>query len=191
MDAIGTPGDSALHDLSYFTAAIRLKHARGESPAEPAAQLAALGRQGLPAGPELQRRAILMRWLPPPAAEGQALLADLRARGMRGLLRCALNGAARAALARGVAQAADHAREGLQLAAHADIWCEEPADVWWTAFEVLEDCGHAAEAEAALQTGAAWVQAGATQWTDVHERDAWLRGNPLHRALLQRASAAR
>jgi hypothetical protein len=190
-EAIGTPG-FALHDLAYFTAAARLRHARGESPAAPVAQLAALGQQRLPAGPELQRRAILMRWLPPAAAEQDALLADLRARGMRGLLRCALNGAARAALARSeLALAADHAREALQLAAHADIWCEEPADVWWTAFEVLQACGYAAEAKAALQTGAAWVLAGATQWTDVHERDAWLRGNPLHRALLQGAGAAR
>lgn len=189
-EAIGAPG-FALHDLSYFTAAARLKHARGESPAEAAEQLAALGRQGLPAGPELQRRAILMRWLPPAAAEAQALLAELRARGMRGLLRCALNGAARAALARGDrAQAVDHAREALQLAAHADIWCEEPADVWCTAYEVLQACGHAAEAQAALQSGAAWVKAGSAQWASDAERTAWLQGNPVHRSLLQAAGAA-
>jgi DNA-binding SARP family transcriptional activator len=183
-EAIGTPG-FALHDLAYFAAAARLRHARGESPAAAVAQLAELGQQRLPAGPELQRRAILMRWLPPAAAEQDALLADLRARGMRGLLRCALNGAARAALARGeLALAADHARAALQLAAHADIWCEEPAEVWWTAFEVLRACGQADEARAALRAGAAWVQAGAAQWTDASERDAWLHGNPLHRSLL-------
>jgi hypothetical protein len=189
--ASGTPG-YALHDLAYLTTQARLMQARGESPAAVAVRLQALAGQGLPAGPALQARAVLLRWLPPPADELHALLAELRARGMRGLLRCALNGAARAALARGeLALAADHAREALQLAAHADIWCEEPAEVWWTAFEVLQACGYAAEAKAALQTGAAWVQAGATQWTDVYERDTWLRGNPLHRALLQGTGAAR
>jgi hypothetical protein len=187
-EATGAPG-YALHDLAYFTAAARLKQARGESPAEPVAQLAALAGHGLPAGPALQLRAVLLRWLPPPADDVRALLADLRARGMRGLLRCALNGAARAALARGEPDAAaGHAREALQLAAHTDIWCDEPADVWWTAFEVLHACGHAGEATAALQTGASWVEAGSAQWTAAADRDAWQHGNPVHRALL-RASA--
>jgi Tetratricopeptide repeat len=189
-EATGAPGH-ALHDLAYFTAQARLMQARGESPAVPAAQLAALARQGLPDGPALQLRAVLLRWLPPPADELQALLADLRARCMRGLLRCALNGAARAALARGDCnEAADHAREALRLATHADIWCEEPADVWWTAFEVLQACGHAAEAQAALLAGAAWVEAGSAQWTTGAERDAWRQSHPVHRALLRAAAAA-
>ncbi len=182
--APGTPGH-ALHDLAYFTAQARLMQARGESPAAAAAHLAQLRENGLPAGPALQLRAVLLRWLPPSTDELQSLLAELRARGMHGLLRCALNGAARAALARGAhAQAADHARETLRLAADADIWCEEPADLWWTSYEVLRACGHADEAKAALQAGVSWVQAGAAQWTDVSEREAWLHGNPLHRALL-------
>ena len=185
---IGTPG-FALHDLSYFTAAARLKHARGESPTAEAARLAGLGQQGLPAGPALQLRAMLLRWLSPPADEVQTLLADLRARRMLGLLRCALNGAARAALARGERDAAaEHAREALRLAGHADIWCEEPADVWWTAFEVLQACGHAGEARAALLKGAAWVEAGSVQWTVDAERIAWRQGNPVHRALLRSAA---
>jgi hypothetical protein len=164
---------------------------RGESPAVVAARLQALAAQGLPAGPALQARAVLVRWLPPPADEVAALLIDLHARGMRGLLRCALNGAARAALARGEQeQAADHAREAVQLATHADIWCEEPADVWWTAFEVLRACGHTAEATAALRAGAAWVEAGAAQWAAAAERDGWRQGHPVHRALLRAAAEA-
>lgn len=187
--ALGAPG-FALHDLAYLTTAARLKQARGESPAAEATQLAQLRDKGLPAGPSLQLRAVLMRWLPPPPAEQQALLAELRSRDMRGLLRCALNGAARAALARGAHdEATAHAREALQLAPHADIWCEEPADVWWTGFEVLQACGHAAEAKAALQAGAAWVEAGTAQWTAAAERDAWRNGNPVHRALLRSAGA--
>jgi len=182
--APGTPGH-ALHDLAYFTTQARWLQARGESPAIAAMQLAQLRESGLPAGPALQLRAVLLGWLPPPADEVQALLAELRERDMRGLLRCALNGAARAALARGaLAQAADHAREALRLVADADIWCEEPAALWWTAYDVLQACGQADEARAALQAGVAWVQAGAAQWADAAEREAWLRGNPLHRALL-------
>ncbi len=188
--ALGAPG-FALHDLAYLTTAARLKQARGQSPAAEAAQLAQLRDKGLPAGPSLQLRAVLMRWLPPPPAEQQALLAELRTRDMRGLLRCALNGAARAALARGSHdQAARHAREALQLAAHADIWCEEPAHVWWTAYEVLQACGQRAEADAALQAGAAWVQAGSAQWAAGAERDAWRQGNPVHRALLHAAAGS-
>ncbi len=82
------------------------------------------------------------------------------------------------------------AREALQLPAHADIWCEEPADVWWTGYEVLQSCGHADEAQAALNAGVAWVHAGAAQCTDVADREAWLQGNPLHRALLRAGAFA-
>jgi DNA-binding SARP family transcriptional activator len=188
--ALGAPG-FALHDLTYLTTAARLKQARGESPAAEATQLAQLREKGLPVGPLLQLRAVLLRWRPPPPDEVRALLADLRARDMRGLLRCALNGAARAALERGDRKAAaEHAREALQLAAHADIWCEEPADVWWTAYEVLQACGHADEADAALNEGAAWVEAGSAQWTTAAEREAWREGNPVHRALLRAARPA-
>jgi len=103
---------------------------------------------------------------------------------MKGLLRCALGGAARIALERGDARAAHYARGALQLAPHTDLWCEEPAQVWVTAHAVLQGCGHATEAGEAKRTGATWVRERAAQWTDVAAREAWLEGQPLHRALL-------
>jgi hypothetical protein len=104
---------------------------------------------------------------------------------MKALLRCALNGAAHIALAHGdKARAAELARRALQLAAHVDLWCEEPAQVWVTAHAVFAGCGHTAEAQQAKASGAAWVRAVGTQWTDDEARRAWFEGQPLNRQLL-------
>ena len=103
---------------------------------------------------------------------------------MKGLLRCALGGAARIALERGDSRAAEFVRRALQLAPHTDLWCEEPAQVWVTAHAVLQGCGHADEAAEAKRHGAAWVRERAAQWADAAERAAWLEGQRLHRALL-------
>jgi DNA-binding SARP family transcriptional activator len=175
----------ALHDLGALIARARVATARGASAAEALQGLLGVLSNGVPVGPSLLLRAVLLRWHAPAEGEIDALLAELQARGMKGLLRCALGGAARIALERGdQARAAALARRALQLAPHVDLWCEEPAQVWATAHEVLMACGHAAEARQAKSEGAAWVRERAAEWADDAERTAWLQGQPLHRALL-------
>ena len=174
----------AVHDQVALVARARIAQARGTSVEEPVEGLLRLQAESLPIGVSLLLRAVLLRWHAPAGAEIDALLAELEARGMKGLLRCALGGAARIALERGDARAAHFARRALQLAPHTDLWCEEPAQVWVTAHAVLQGCGHATEAGEAKRTGATWVRERAAQWTDVAAREAWLEGQPLHRALL-------
>jgi DNA-binding SARP family transcriptional activator len=180
----GTAG-FAVHDQVVLVARARLAAVRGASVEEPVQALLGLVSQPLPTGVALLARAVLLRWHAPPDGEIDALLAQLEARGMKGLLRCALGGAARIALERNrMADAASHARRALALAQHVDLWCEEPAQVWVTAHEVFEGCGLQAEAAQAKAAGAAWVRRMAAQWTDEGERGAWFNDQPLHRALL-------
>jgi DNA-binding SARP family transcriptional activator len=175
----------ALHDLGVLLARARVATARGASAAEPVQGLLGLLSDGVPIGPSLLLRAVLLRWRAPAQHEIDALLAELQARDMKALLRCALNGAARIALERGDAAAAgDLARRALQLAAHVDLWCEEAAQVWVTAHAVLAACGDEAQARQAKSAGAAWVRERAGQWTNEAERVAWLAGQPLHHSLL-------
>ena len=175
----------ALHDLGALLARARIAVARGESPAPDVEALLGLLSDRVPIGPSLLLRAVLLRWQAPAQHEIDDLLAELQARDMKALLRCALNGAARIALERGcTATAAELARRALQLAPHADVWCEEPAQVWVTAHAVLAACGHEEQALQAKAAGAAWVRGCASQWVDQDARRAWLGGQPLHRALL-------
>jgi hypothetical protein len=175
----------ATHDLGVLLARARIAAARGEPVAEPVQNLRDLLSGRAPIGPSLLLRAALLRWHAPAPQEIDDLLAELRARDMKALLRCALNGAARIALERGQeAHASDLAGRALQLARHVDMWCEEPAQVWVTAHDVLQACGHAAQARQAKAAGAAWVRKCAEQWADDDARRAWLEGQPLHRALL-------
>lgn len=175
----------ALQDLGALLARARLATARGASAAEAVQGLLDLLAGGVPTGPSLLLRAVLLRWRTPAQEEIDALLAELQARGMKALLRCASAGAARIALERGEkAAAAERARRALQLAPHVDIWCEEPAQVWVTAGTVLAACGHREEARRAHAAGAAWVRGCTSQWTDEAARHAWTDGQPLHAALL-------
>jgi hypothetical protein len=174
----------ALHDLGALLARARVAAARGASPAEAVEGLLGLLSARLPVGPSLLLRAVLLQWRAPAPGEIDALLGELQARDMKALLRCALNGAARIALARGDEAAAGLARRALRLAPHVDIWCEEPARVWWTAHAVLAACGQRQEAQQAKAAGAAWVRRCAGQWAGEDARHAWLSGQPLHRALL-------
>jgi hypothetical protein len=52
------------------------------------------------------------------------------------------------------------------------------------ASQVLARCGQPEAARATAARGAAWVRQGALQWRRAGDRQAWLQGNPLHRALL-------
>jgi len=175
----------ALHDLGALLARARIAAARGASAAEPVQGLRGLLAQRVPIGPSLLLRAVLLRWDAPAQHEIDALLAELRARDMKALLRCALNSAARIALDRGQKGAAGElARSALRLAPHVDLWCEEPAQVWVAAHDVLSACGCVVEAQQAKRDGAAWVRECAGQWANDAERLAWLAGQPLHRHLL-------
>jgi DNA-binding SARP family transcriptional activator len=188
----GRPGFE-LWDLGLWTARARLARARGEPLGEALAALRALAARPLPRGPALQLEATCAALDPAAAAVPlSALLGALRARGMRALLRCALQGAARGALAAGRRdEALAHMHEALALADAVDLWCEEPADLWCSAHEVLAACGRPDEARAVLQRGAAWVQAGSAQWADAAARSAWCAGHPRHRWLLEHAAAGR
>jgi DNA-binding SARP family transcriptional activator len=187
LERTGITGTAAfaLHDQVALLARARIAAARGAAADAPVQALLQLLAEPLPVGVTLLLQAALLRWHAPGEAEIDALLAELERRDMKALLRCALNGAARIALARAnKSRAAELARRALQLAAHVDLWCEEPAQVWVTAHDVLAACGHAEEAQQAKAAGAAWVRARAAQWTDPAARTAWLEGQPLHRALL-------
>jgi DNA-binding SARP family transcriptional activator len=176
---------SALSDLVVLIARARVATARGDSAAEPVRGLLGMLDGSVPTGPRLLLRAVLLRWHAPAQSEIDGLLAELEARSMKALLRCALSGAARIAIERGdEARAADLARRALRLAPHVDIWCEEPAQVWVTAGAVLAACGHREEARQARAAGAAWVRGCAAQWTDEAARRAWTDQQPLHAALL-------
>jgi hypothetical protein len=146
---------------------------------------------GLPPGPAhvmLHRRLLLASLQALPLPDTEALLSDLRERGLLGMVRCAELAAARCAMAAGSHQvAAAHARAALGLAAAVDPWSDEPAGLWLTAFDVLSACGATDEAHKALADGAAWVERGSAQWSDPAQRRAWREGNPVHRALLDRA----
>lgn len=175
----------ALHDQVALLARARIAAAHGASPDAPVQALLKLLAEPLPVGVALLLQAALLRWHAPGDAEIDALLIELERRDMKALLRCALNGAAHIALAHGdKARAAELARRALQLAAHVDLWCEEPAQVWVTAHAVFAGCGHTAEAQQAKASGAAWVRAVGAQWTDDEARRAWFEGQPLNRQLL-------
>ncbi|WP_374438575.1 AAA family ATPase [Inhella sp.] len=173
----------ALYDFALLVARARLARAAGEDPAPWCARLEAVGP--LPTGGQLQRRVALAALGPAPLAELEALLQALRERGQHGLLRTVLLAAARAAQAEGArARAVEHAQSALALASCVEAWSDEPASVWWQAYEVLRACGAHDAAQAALAAGQRWVQAGVAQWQTEAERHAWCQGNPVHRALL-------
>jgi hypothetical protein len=179
------PADHTLgvQDLNWQLARARLAALRGESPARWLAPVRPA--LGLAPGLELQRRVAIASIDPPPLAELRPLLADLQARGLRGLLRTLHAAAARAALAAGDSdEAVAQARSALALAAQVDAWIDDAASVWLVAAQVLQACGRHAEAADAAAAGAAWVHAGAAAWPLEHERRAWLQGQPVHRRLL-------
>ena len=184
---LGRPG-YAMHDVILALARARLAAARGEPVHGWTERLRAVAP--LPSGGVLHRQVALASLEPLPLAELHALREELQQRGQAGLLRSVEIAAARAALAaQDLPLAAGHARAALQLAAAVNAWSDEPATLWLTAFEVLHACGAAAEADAALADGLAWVEQGSLQWTDAAHRSAWRTGNPLHRALLAHAAA--
>ena len=175
-----------LQDLGVHLTRARLALLRGEA-AEPWLDLAAQA-SALPPGLVLQRAVALASMRAPrpgDAADREALADELRARGQHGLERVARIAAARAALAEADHDAAAaHARRALELVAQVDAWVDEPASAWLGAAEVLAGCGYADEAGVAAASGAAWVRAGAAQWSRPDDRAAWLEGHPVHRALL-------
>lgn len=132
-----------------------------------------------------RRRVLAMSLAVPKTADAEALLADLRERGLWPLARQAHGIAARSALVAGDGeQAAAHAREALALAEHVDPWTDEGAAVWLDAAAVLQAAGAVAEAAAAREQGRAWVVGLAQALPDAADRLAWREGHPLHRALL-------
>jgi hypothetical protein len=175
-----------LQDLGVHLTRARLALLRGEA-AEPWLDLAAQA-SALPPGLVLQRAVALASMRAPrpgDAADREALADELSARGQHGLERVARIAAARAALAEADhGAAAAHARRALELVAQVDAWVDEPASAWLGAAEVLAGCGYADEADVAAASGAAWVRAGAAQWSRPDDRAAWLDGHPVHRALL-------
>lgn len=179
-----------LQDLGYHLTCGRLAWLRGES----ADRWLDLGAQAgaLPPGIALQREVVLASMRAPRRgdAAARATLADgLQRRGQRGLERVARVAAARAALAagdRGGARA--QIGRALELVAQVDAWVDEPAGLWLAAAEVLAGCGDEQAAAAAARSGAEWVQGGAAQWSQPAEREAWLAGHPVHRALLEWAA---
>ena len=132
-----------------------------------------------------RRRVLAMSLALPRAADAEALVAELRARGLWPLARQAHGIAARSALAAGDGErAAAHAREALALAEHVDPWTDEGAAVWPEAAAVLRAVGEAAEAAAAWEQGRAWVVRLAEELPDEADRSAWRDRHPLHQALL-------
>jgi len=173
----------AMYDLIYFLAHARLAAARGGPVSAWIEGMLAVAP--LPSGGLLHRQVALASLQPMPLAELEALLADLRRRGQRGLMRSVEIAAARAGLAeRNLPAAAAHARAALNLGAFVNAWSDEPATLWLTAFEVLSACGASEEADAALSDGVTWVERGSAQLSDRAHREAWRDGHPLHRALL-------
>jgi hypothetical protein len=172
-----------LYDQIQCLLQARLAAARGEDAQAWIRQLAAL-----PDGPfylTLHRRLLLASLQALPLPDIEALLMDLRSRGLMGMVRSAQMAAARSALAAGSPRAAAaHARAALALAATVDPWSDEPAAVWWVAAQALAAAGAQAQARAALAHGARWVERGGAQWADPAHRKAWLEGNPVHRELL-------
>ena len=184
----GRPGQ-ALQDLGLHLTQARLATLQGR----PAGHWLALAAAPLPLPPGLvlQRAVVLASLQGGDAQQLAALAAELQQRGMRGLQRVAAQAAARAALAAGdTAAAVQLVQQALALDGVVDAWDDEPASIWHTAAEVLAACGRGDEAAAAAARGAAWVRAGAAQWTAPAHRQAWLQGNPLHRALLAWAAPA-
>lgn len=181
----GPPGREgfAMHDHVQFLVRARLAHGRGDDAGPWIARYAQV--QTRLAGALLHRRVVIARLRPGTLAEMRALLAEVQSRGQRGLQRTAALAAARAALNEGAgAEAMQHARMALSLAACVDGWSDEPARVWLEAAEVLAACGDTAQADAAWREGRRWVQEGAAQWQDPADRQAWCEGNPVHRRLL-------
>lgn len=120
-----------------------------------------------------------------PVGATAALLAELDARGMQGLLRQALGAAARGALVAGDQRAAiAHAQAALALADRTDPWLDDPATVWLEAGSVLREAGEPAAAAAALATGAQWVKQAANTLDEPATRRRWCEANAVHRALL-------
>ncbi len=182
-----------LQDLGFHLTHGRLAWLRGE-PAEPWFERAAHAL-ALPPGIALQREVVLasMRAPRPGDSATRANLADeLQRRGQRGLERLARIGAARAALAEGDRDGAKaQLRRALELEAQVDAWADEPASLWLAAAEVLAGCGDDEGAAAVAARGADGVRQGAAQWSRPAEREAWLAGHPVHRALLAWPGAAR
>jgi tetratricopeptide (TPR) repeat protein len=131
-----------------------------------------------------RRRVLAATLVLPDLPTAEALVGDMHARGLRPLLRHAQVIAARAALQqREPARAIEHARQALALAAHVDPWTDELASVWLEAAAVLEQAGANGEAQQALASGRAWLEQAAALLADMAQREAWLQGHPLHRAL--------
>lgn len=178
----GRPGQG-LQDLGLQLTCARLARQQGR-PAE-RWLAAAAAPMTLPPGLVLQREVVLASLQGGDPDRLGTLVQQLGERGLVALQRVAAQAAARAALAAGRhAMAAAQVRQALRHTAQVDAWVDEPASVWHTAAEVLAACGDADGARAAARQGAAWVQEGAAQWRRGAEREAWLHGNPLHRALL-------
>lgn len=132
-----------------------------------------------------RRRVLAATLALPEQADAEALVAELRARGLWPLARQAHGIAARSALAAGDGErAAVHARQALALAAQVDPWTDDGAAVWLDAAAVLQAAGEVAEAAAAREQGRAWVACTAEELPETADRLAWRDRHPLHRALL-------
>lgn len=185
--ALGRADLAVQHGLPACEGWLAFAHWRLESTAT--ARQAALAAMALrwPAEDGVMgcRRRVLAATLCVPALPAAAaLVAELRERSLWSLARQAHNIAARSALAAGArAQAAEHARQALALAAHVDPWTDEPAAVWLDAAAVLCAAGAVAEAEAARASGRHWIAQSAQALTDPADQMAWCEQHPLHRAL--------
>jgi len=186
--APGRPGQ-ALQDLGLHAAQARLAAAQERSAQRWLAQVAA--PMALPPGLVLQRRVILASLQGGAPDDLAELVQQLGDRGLAALQRVAAQAAARSALAGGLHDmAVAQARLALQLEAHVDAWVDEPATAWHTAAQVFAACGLRDDAAAAARRGAAWVREGAAPWRQAAQREAWLRGNRVHRELLAMAGPA-
>lgn len=184
---LGRPG-YALHDHIECLLQAQLAVSEGRNVQPWIDQLGALAP-----GPELvmlHRRVVMATLQASALDEVECLLDDLHGRGLKGMLVCAEMAAARIALDSGALEAAAR-HAGAALAKHdaMDPWIDVPAALWLTAFDVFSACGATDEAQRALADGIAWVERGSLQWVDPEHRRAWREGNPVHRALLERASA--
>jgi hypothetical protein len=136
-----------------------------------------------------RRRVLAATLAPTTVEEAEALVAELRARGLGPWQRRAHLIAGQCALATGHAdgraRAAEHARQALALAAHVDPWIDDAGAIGLQAAALLRASARPEdrdEAEAACARGRAWLEQTAESLPEEAARAAWL-AHPVHASL--------